>query len=154
MKQASTLILRAVIILIATTVAAVCAILLPLGIMTDQTGLYRYILLGLYIPAIPFFIALFQAYKLLNLIAKNKAFSEKSVNILKSIKFCAVAISGLFFAGMPFIFYVADLDDAPGVVLIGLIIIFASFVIATFAAVLQKLIQNAVDIKEENDLTV
>jgi hypothetical protein len=36
----------------------------------------------------------------------------------------------------------------------GLFMIFVSAVIATAAAVFQKLLQNAVDIKSENDLTV
>ena len=154
MKQGSTLILKAVILFIALGVLAICAILLPMGIMSDQTGMYRPILIGLYVPAIPFFFALYQAFKLLNLIDKNKAFSVSSVTALKNIKYCAGIISGLFVLGMPFIFRAADMDDAPGVALIGFVIIGASFVIATFAAVLQKLIQNAVDLKEENDLTV
>jgi hypothetical protein len=55
---------------------------------------------------------------------------------------------------MPFIINAADTDDAPGVVAIGLVIIFASAIVAVFAAVLQKLVQNAVNIKSENDLTV
>ena len=38
--------------------------------------------------------------------------------------------------------------------LVGLVIIFASMVIAVFAAVLQRLLQEAIDIKSENDLTV
>jgi hypothetical protein len=73
---------------------------------------------------------------------------------LRYIKNCAVMISVMFAAGMPYIFMVADQDDAPGVVLIGLVIVFASFVIATFATLLQKLFRNAIDIKSENDLTV
>jgi hypothetical protein len=55
---------------------------------------------------------------------------------------------------MPYIFYVADKDDAPGVAAIGFAIIGLSFVIAVAAAVFQRLLQNAVDIKSENDLTV
>jgi hypothetical protein len=49
---------------------------------------------------------------------------------------------------------VAERDDAPGIILIGLVIIFASMVIGVFAAVLQKLLTNAIEIKSENDLTV
>lgn len=49
---------------------------------------------------------------------------------------------------------VADADDAPGVVLIGMAITFAPIAIVVFAAVLQKLLKNAIDIKSENDLTV
>jgi hypothetical protein len=152
MKPVSTLFLKAVVILIGAAVLAVCIFGLPA--VMPGSGPYFPILLGLYIPAIPFFIALHQAMKLLSYIDKNKVFSESSVKSLRNIKFCATLISMLFTAGMPYIYYVAEWDDAPGVILIGLVIIFASVVIATFAAVLQKLFQNAVDLKSENDLTV
>jgi hypothetical protein len=55
---------------------------------------------------------------------------------------------------MPFIFGVADKDDAPGLVLFGLVFVFAPVVIAKFAAVLQMLLRNAIDIKKDNDLTI
>ena len=154
MKQGSTHILRGVVVLIGLVVLALCILVLPAGIMSDKTGYYRPILLGLYVPATPFFFALFNAIKLLGYIDKNTAFSDASVQTLKSIKNCALLIIGMFTLGMPYIFYAADRDDAPGVVAIGLVIIGASVVIATFAATLQKLLQNAKDIKSENDLTV
>jgi hypothetical protein len=108
----------------------------------------------MYVSAIPFFIALYQAFKLLSYIDKNKAFSEISVKALKNIKYCAITISGLYVVGMPFFYILAELDDAPGVILIGMLFIFASMVIAVFAAVLQRLLQEAIDIKSENDLTI
>lgn len=154
MDRGSTIFLRGVIAAIGLLVLALCVFALPAGIASDNTGMYRWILLGLYVPAIPFFFALYQAMKLLDHIDRNKAFSTKSVDALQHIRNCALLISGLFAAGMPYIFHAADMDDAPGVVVIGLIIIFASLVIATFAAVLQKVLQNAIDIKSENDLTV
>lgn len=153
-QSGSTLFLKFVVALIGAIVLTLCVYVLPIGIMTDETGEYRNILLGLYVPAIPFFFALYQAIKLLGYIEKNKAFTEKSVKALKNVKNCAITISVLFALGMPYIFYVADKDDAPGVVAIGFIIIFASFVIATASALFQTLFQNAVDIKSENDLTV
>src|SRR5690606_9640109 len=121
----------------------VCLFVLPFIITRELAGDFDYapILIGLYIPAIPFLIAVHQAYKLLNYIDQNQAFSLASIAIFKNIKRCALLISTLFAVGMPYIFYVADNDDAPGLVAIGLVIIFASMVIATFAAVLQKLIQ-------------
>lgn len=154
MKRGSTIFLRAVVILIGLVVLTLCIFALPAGIASDKIGYYRPILLGLYIPAVPFFFALYQTIKLLSYIDKNQAFSELSVGALKNIKYCAFTISGLFIAGMPYIFYAADRDDAPGAAAMGFVIIGASVVIATFAALLQKLIQNAVDIKSENDLTV
>ena len=154
MKQGSTLFLKGVVLLIGLIVLAICVFALPPLIVSEKVGDYRPIFLGLYVPAIPFFFALYQALKLLGHIDKNEAFSELSVKALKNIKYSAVTISALFAAGMPYIFYAAEQDDAPGVVAIGLIIIFASLVIATFAAVLQKLLQNAAEIRSENDLTV
>lgn len=154
MKNTSTLFLKLVLVGIAVVVLAICVAGIPYLLVDDRTGYYRPILFGLYLPAIPFFLALFQSWKILAFIDKNQPFSELSVQAFKKIKYCGFAISVLFMLGMPYIFYAADRDDAPGVVLIGLIIIFASFVIGTFAAVLQRLIQNALDIKQENDLTV
>ncbi len=154
MKRGSTIFLRGVVLVIGLIVLALCVFALPAGISSDRTGDYRPILLGLYVPAIPFFFALYQTLKLLSYIDQNLAFSDASIKTLKYIKYCAITISAMFAAGMPYIYLVADKDDAPGVILLGLVIIFASFVIATFAAVLQKLLQNAMDIKSENDLTV
>lgn len=156
MKLGSTLLLRGVIGFIGLVVLAVCVFVLPRVILAETKGDFDYgpIFVGLYVAAVPFFIALWQAFQLLNYIDKNKAFSRKSVAALRNIKYCAVAISALFALGMPYIFYVADRDDAPGTVAIGFVIIAVSFVVAAFAGLLQGLIQNAVDIKTENDLTV
>jgi hypothetical protein len=153
-KQRSTMFLRGVIFIIGLTVLALCIFVLPAGIRTDVTGYYRPILIGMYVPAIPFFIALYEALKLLSYIDRNKAFSPLSVKVLKNIKYCGVAISLLYTTGMPYIYYAAERDDAPGVIVIGLVIIFASFVIAVFAAVLEQLLHNAIALKSENDLTV
>jgi hypothetical protein len=154
MKQGSTLILKGAVIFIGAIVLALCIFVLPRIIGSIDTGGYDPILLGMYVPAVPFFFALYQTLKLLSYIDKNKAFSEMSVKALKNIKYCALTISALYAAGMPYIFHVADKDDAPGVVAIALIIIFASLSVATFAAVLQRLLQDAIAIKSENELTV
>jgi len=96
----------------------------------------------------------YQAFQLLRYIDENKAFSELSVNALKMIKKCAVTISGLHILVLPLFYLFAEMDDAPGVIFVGLLVPFASLVIAVFAAVLQKLLRNAIDIKSENDLTI
>lgn len=153
-QNGSTLILRLAVVVLALLAAAICVALLPVGIMTDETGLYRWILLGLYLPAIPFFYAVYQTMKLLRFIDNETAFSEESAAALGAIKKCGVLIATFFALGMPYLFYVADSDDAPGVVALGLVIIGASIVVAVFAAVLQKLLTSAMTIKAENELTV
>jgi hypothetical protein len=112
------------------------------------------LVLMMYIAAIPFYIALFQAWKLLSYIDKNTAFSEASVKALGNIKHCAFTISILYIAALPQFYILAEADDAPGVIVIGLIFVGASFTVAIFAALLQKLLKNVLDLKSENDLTV
>ncbi len=55
---------------------------------------------------------------------------------------------------LPLIYIIAEWDDAPGLILIGMVFVGASLVIAVFAAVLRRLLQEAIQIKSENDLTV
>jgi hypothetical protein len=159
MKKTSTLFLKAVICFLALAVLAFCIFALPaIGkSMVIEFPSIRYleysVLIG-YLSAIPFFIALYQALKLLNLIDKNTAFSEVSVKALKNIKYCAIVISILYAAGLPFFYALAQADDAPGVMVIGLMIVGSPIVVSVFATILQKLAQKAIDIKSENDLTV
>jgi hypothetical protein len=153
-KNSSTLFLRIVVLILASIVLGLCLVALPIGIMSDTTGLYRWILLSLYIPALPFFYAIYQTMQLLGYIDNNLAFSEASVNALRSIKHCGAIIAGLFTLLMPYVYYVAESDDAPGIILIGLILIAASTVVAVFAAVLQRILKNALEIKQENDMTI
>jgi len=150
MKQGSTLFLKGVVVLMGIIVLALCVFVLPAGIRSDSVG-YRPILLGMYVPAVPFFIALYQAFKLLGYIDKNIAFSDLSVKSLRYIKYCGAAISAMYAVGMPYIFVVADRDDAPGVILIGLVFTFAPLMVAVIAAVLEKTFQDAISIKSEND---
>lgn len=153
MKRGSTNVLRGAVILIGLIVALLCigiAFLIADGKQNYHTPIW----LGLYVGAVPLYIALYQTIKLLGYIDKNTVFSELSVHALKNVKYCALTISGLFLAGSPYIFHVADKDDAPSILAVALVIIGTSFVIATSAAVLQRLLQNVIDIKSENDLTV
>ncbi|MCJ0930681.1 DUF2975 domain-containing protein [Virgibacillus halodenitrificans] len=155
-----TLFLKTTIILMGLPVLALCIFAVPgianfaVELYPDMAYLKYLIFLVMYSATIPFYIALYQAYKLLSYIDKSKAFSQFSVTALKKIKYCAIAISSIYVVGMPLFYLIGEKDDAPGVILIGMILIFVSFVIAVFAAVLQKLLRNAIEIKTENDLTV
>ncbi|ACV63882.1 conserved hypothetical protein [Desulfofarcimen acetoxidans DSM 771] len=145
-----TLFLKVVVYLIGIAILGLCVFGLP----SLANYLHYPVLIGMYAAAIPFFFALYQTLKLLSYIDKNKAFSELSVKALKNIKYCAIIISILYAGLIPLLFPIAQADDAPGITALGLTITFAAIVIAVFAAVLQKLLKNAIDIKSENDLTV
>ncbi|TAA69757.1 DUF2975 domain-containing protein [Planococcus salinarum] len=125
----------------------------PYWNLPELENLQYPLLIGMYIGMIPFFIALYQSLKLLDYVDRNEAFSTLSVKALKTIKHCAIAIVIVYILEMPFLYLLTLADDAPGIV-IGLFVIFASLIVAVFAAILQKLLQEAIRIKAENDLTV
>ena len=106
-----------------------------------------------YIASIPFFIALYHAFKVLEYVRQNKTFSQATVKALRTIKYCAIAIIGFAAVSVIFIMF-ADKDDRPAGVFMRILIAFPSIVIATAAAMFERILQNAVDIKSENDLTV
>jgi hypothetical protein len=107
-----------------------------------------------YIGSIPFFVALYQAFKVLGYAGQNKIFSQAAVNALRTIKYCALVIIGFVVVEEIFIMLNHGSDDAAGGVFMGFLITFGSIVIATAAAMFERILQNAVDIKSENDLTV
>jgi hypothetical protein len=98
-------------------------------------------------------VALYQAFKLLGYAGQNTVFSQAAVIALRTIKFCAMAIVGFVAVGEIFIMFGTS-DDRAGGVFMGILITFGSTVIATAAAMFERILQNAVDIKSENDLTV
>lgn len=150
MKGYSTIFLKAAIAIIGLIVLGLCVFLLPLFI-----NYFGYtILIGVYATAIFFFLALYHTLKLLRYIDKSKAFSELSVKALRNIKYCGIIIGVLYAVLIPFLFPIADSDDAPGIIAFPIIIIFAASIISVFAATLQKLLKEAIDMKSENDLTV
>ena len=107
-----------------------------------------------YTASIAFFVALYQAFTLLGYIGQKKVFSLNSVRALRIIKYCAITIVAFTVPAVAYLFIVRPEDDIAGGVAMGVAITFVSIVIATAAAVFKKLLQSAVDIKSENDLTV
>ncbi|MED0981469.1 DUF2975 domain-containing protein [Bacillus paramycoides] len=160
MGKVTTLFLKIVVILLGVPVLALCIFLVPemanLAVkLLPQFAFIQYLVfIAFDASAILFYFALYQAFKLLCYIDKNKDFSDLSVKSLKKIKYCAIIISILHVLVWPLFYIFAEVEDASGVIFVGLVVPFASMVIAVFAAVLQKLLQDAINIKSENDLTV
>ncbi len=112
-------------------------------------------ILYIYAASSTFFTALYQAFLLLRYIGQNKVFSTEAVQTLKKIKYCGFILSGLIVnAGVFIQIFHHKEDDPAGFLAICIVTTFSSIVVATAAAIFQQLLQNAVDIKIENDLTV
>jgi hypothetical protein len=108
-----------------------------------------------YTASIAFFVALYQAFKLLGYIGANQVFSQRSVKALRTIKYCALTLVAFIVGAEAYFFiFVRGKDDIAGGVMIGLVMIFVLVVAATAAAVFERLLQSAVEIKSEDDLTV
>src|SRR5207237_1141231 len=106
-----------------------------------------------YIASIPFFVGLYQAIKVLGYAGRNSVISQEGVNALRTIKYCALAV--ISFVAVSVIFMIGgDRDDRPGGTFMRILVAFPSIVIATAAAMFERVLQNAVDLKSENDLTV
>jgi hypothetical protein len=159
-KRGSTVFLQAVIVLIGIGVLALMLWEPHLeGRNAHATAFEIYFkdpfLAYAYLASIAFFMALFQAFRLLGYIRQNKVFSPNSVRALRTIKYCAITSVAMIGAAVAYLFIaMRGKDDIAGGVAMGVLMISVSIVIATAAAVFERLLQNAVDIKSENDLTV
>jgi len=159
MKRSSTIFLQVVIVLIG--IGALALLLWEPhieGRNAHATNFEIYFkdpfLALVYIGSIPFFAALYQAFKVLGYAGQNRVFSQAAVKALRTIKYCALAIIGFVVVEEIFIMLNHGSDDAAGGVFMGVLITFGSIVIATAAAMFERILQNALDIKSENDLTV
>ncbi|MFL8936825.1 DUF2975 domain-containing protein [Rossellomorea oryzaecorticis] len=110
------------------------------------------VLLGLYATEIPFFLALYQAYRLIQSIESGKAFTLEAANTLRMIKICAWVITGIYSAGALFLLLQGALH--PGIAAAGLVIVLASMTISIFSALLHEMLSHALEMNSDNELTI
>lgn len=145
MKKGSTILLQIVVILI-----GICALALLLwephieGRNAHATLYEIYFndpfLAYAYIASISFFVALYQSFKVLGYVRQDRTFTDETVNAMRIIKYCAVAIIGFVVVGEIFIM-LGNSDDRAGGVFMGALITFGSAAIATTAAKFERILQ-------------
>ena len=158
MKRGSIIFLRTLILLVG---AGVLAFLIwepqaeGVNVNADWVTIYfDPFVIYAYVGSLPFFFGLYQAFKLLGYLGHGEAFSPAAVNALRRIKYCALAVIGFIIGGEAYILMGSGSDDRAGGVAMGVFTGFPCLVAATVAAVLERVFQNAVDLKSEHDLTV
>lgn len=160
MKRISTFFLQAVVVFIA--IATLAFLLWEPHLEGRNVGASLFeiyfkdpFLAYVYIASISFFVLLYQAFKLLGNIRNDKVFSQHSVKALRTIKYAAMVFITFIMGAEAYFFIVQrGKEDIAGGVMIGLFIMLVSVVIGAAAIVFEKVLQNAVDMKSENDLTV
>jgi hypothetical protein len=158
MKQGAALVLRAALVLIG--VGALAFLLWEPHIEGRNANATLFaiyfkdpFLAYAYVASTPFFVGLYQAFKVLRYAGRNEEFSPLAVRCLRTIKYCAISLIGFVAVGEIFIMF-GNSDDRAGGVFMGILVTFASIVVATAMAVLERALQSALDMKSENDLTV
>ena len=160
MKRGSILFLRAVIVLVGVAVLA--------GLLwepqvegrnanADLATIYfgDPFLAYVYLGSLPFFFGLYQAFKLLGYVGQGQACSPAALKATRYVKYCALAVLGFIAAAEAYILLGPnDGEDRAGGVAMGVFTGFPCLVAAMAAAVLERVLQSAVDLKSENDLTV
>ena len=159
MKKGSIIFLQVVIVLIGI-VTLVVMIRFPVtegrAVNLDLFSIYSdpFIVYG-YLASIPFFVALYQTFKLLGYIRENKVFSLSSVKALRNIKYCAIVMNILIvMAGLYISIFHAKDDDPAGFIAMCIVATFISIVIAITVTMLEGILQKEINIKPENNPTV
>jgi hypothetical protein len=106
-----------------------------------------------YVASIPFIAGIYQTFRVLGYVGQDKVFSQQTVKALKIIKYCAIAIIGFVVVSVIFLF-LGDPEDRPQGISMRVFVVFVSTVVAIAAAMFERILQKAVDLKSENDLTV
>ena len=96
-----------------------------------------------YVGSTPFFMALFQAFKLFGQVRKHGAFSPGAVETLRTIKHCGLALIGFVAGAVVIILLFGDQDDRPAGFFLSFLAAFASTVIAATAAMFERKLQEA-----------
>ncbi|WP_297517783.1 DUF2975 domain-containing protein [uncultured Clostridium sp.] len=120
----------------------------------DNTSMFYSILIVFYICAAPYIIALFKLRTLTGLVLKNTPFTKKSVNALRTIAICSFSELILFILGANIVKHMFDEFSGilltPPIIIIGFMCILLGLMFITLA----KLFNNAIELKEENDMTI
>lgn len=158
-ERCSTVLLRLAVLGVGLAVLGICGLLLPelrhVGKEFPDYAFAVYVVLAtLYLTTIPYYLGLFKAWKLLGLIDAGRAFTVPAAAALRFIAWCVASIGILYGLSLPWFYVWADRDDAPGLMVIGLVFTAVPTIVAVCVAVLQRLLHEAIVIKSDNDLTV
>lgn len=154
----STAFLRVVIVLVGIVVFAVLVFEPHVeGRNADATlgeiYLHDPFLLFVYLGSIPFFVALFHAFKLVGFVGSGaSAFSSQSLKASRRIRDAARVTIGFVVTGVVILLLIGE--DRPVALFLGLVPTLALLTIASSAALFERLLQRAADLQSDHDLTV
>lgn len=158
MRLYQNIILKSFIIFMGGLIAVLCIFFLPdlakeTAISNPEYAYLRFpVLFYVILSTVPFYYALFKANQLLNLITQKAAFTSESVYALKGISVCGSAIALAYLVLSVVLFILNALH--PGIMIAFAVLILTSITISFFANLLKILLEEALDYKNDVDLTI
>ena len=146
MQKINSIALSSFIVFIGFIVLSLCIFVLPnlsqeTAQMNPEVAFLQYpILFGMYATAVPFFYAIYETVMMIQVTQRESIFSNRIVQGLNHIKYCAFAIIVLYVFGM----FVLDYTNAfpPLVAVMGFVIVIVTIVVALGAAFLKIVLTN------------
>lgn len=140
-------------------VPVLLGILLTIQLFTTQTSPlnnwqnHLFIFITYAILLCGFILSIFLV-KLVQQLSSKERFTVKNLTIANRIRFCLLLITILTLGIFPKIYQLADINDAPGLLFIGMVVFLIPLFVTLLANVLIELLEQAIDLKNDYDLTV
>ena len=104
-----------------------------------------------YLGSIAFFVAIYQAYRLLGFIGQGRLVTADSVDALRTIKYCGWVLAAMIAGAVAYMFiFVGGKDDIAGGVAMGVSMILVSVVVAAVAAKFERRLETACTARRAN----
>ena len=147
--------LRAVLVLFGAGLAAFAVFLLPhfaelaARHYTELSYLKIPILIFVYLSAVPFYVALHEGVQICGSILDSEPFSVRNRTAFRRAGICALAVSVWYLTGM-----LGLGVERPIIYVVGVLVTCCALIFSLLCAVLDQLLARAIELREENELTV
>lgn len=118
---------------------------------TFSFGLF---ILALLLTLFGCFGVLFFLYQVVDLIAKNNAFSNRTLQLVARVKYMILTTAIVFLGILPYIYDTAQENGAPGMLFFSIVLVSVPFIAFVFSLIVEELFKSAIVLKTEHDLTV
>lgn len=150
--------LKAILILFGVGLALFAVFLLPVFAehaakhYTELAYLKLPIMIFVYCSAVPFYAALHQGVRICDSILKTDPFSRENQRAFSRAGGCALLVSVMYAAGTVVMALLQV--QRPIIYVVGILIACCALIFALLCAVLNQLLARAIELREENELTV
>lgn len=104
--------------------------------------------IGLYVSTLLMYLGLFSTYRVIRNIENKQRYSISTYRNLGYIQIYSSVITFIYLGMAPFVFYIADKDDAPGLILINVVLILVFFIISASSLLLGKHVKEVIEDRE------